>query len=77
MYVVELTNGTTIEGIISADTPTAITLRHEDGREDVIARQDIEDMYASTISAMPTELEKQIDVHQMADLLAYVKSRRL
>ncbi len=76
MYVVELASGGSTEGIIASDTPTAITLRHEDGKEDVIARKDIKGMYASTLSAMPADMEKQINLQQMADLLKFLKSGR-
>jgi hypothetical protein len=33
-------------------------------------------MYATNLSAMPADLEKQIDVQQMADLLEFIKSNR-
>jgi hypothetical protein len=31
-------------------------------------------MYATNLSAMPADLEKQINVQQMSDLLAFIKS---
>jgi putative heme-binding domain-containing protein len=37
-YVVDTRSGGMIEGIMSAQTPTTITIRHEAGREDVIRR---------------------------------------
>ena len=51
-----------------------MALRHEDGKEDLIQRKDIKNMYVTNLSAMPGDLEKQIDVQQMADLLEYVKN---
>jgi hypothetical protein len=33
----------------------------------VISRKDIKRMYVSNLSAMPADLEKQIDLKQMAD----------
>jgi len=53
-----------------------VTLRHEDGKEDVIQRQDIKTMYATNLSAMPADLEKQVSGEQMADLLEYLKTVR-
>jgi putative heme-binding domain-containing protein len=73
-YVVETVSGSTIDGVIGAQTPTSVALRHEDGKEDVIQRQDIKQMYVTNLSAMPGDLEKQIDLQQMADLLEYVKT---
>ena len=73
-YVVETVSGATLDGVIGAQTPTSIALRHEDGKEDVIQRKDIKQMYVTNLSAMPGDLEKQIDIQQMADLLEYVKT---
>jgi len=71
-YVVETTGGT-FDGVLGAQTPTTIALRHEDGKEDIIQRKDIKQMYVTNVSAMPGDLEKQIDVQQMADLLEFLK----
>ena len=71
-YVVETTSGT-FDGVLGAQTPTTIALRHEDGKEDIIQRKDIKQMYVTNVSAMPGDMEKQIDVQQMADLLEFLK----
>jgi putative heme-binding domain-containing protein len=75
-YVVELASGGSLDGVIGPQTPTTITLRHEDGKEDVIPRQAIKQMYATTLSAMPADLDKQVDPQQMADLLEFLKTGR-
>ncbi|HVP48532.1 MAG TPA: PVC-type heme-binding CxxCH protein [Bryobacteraceae bacterium] len=72
-YVVETTGGT-FDGVVGAQTPTTIALRHEDGKEDIIQRKDIKQMYVTNVSAMPGDLEKQIDIQQMADLLEFLKT---
>lgn len=73
-YVVETVSGGNYDGVMGPQTPTTITLRHEDGKEDVIQRQDIKNMYVTNLSAMPADLEKQISVDQMANLLAFLKT---
>jgi putative heme-binding domain-containing protein len=73
-YVVETVSGGNYDGVIGAQTSTTVALRHEDGKEDLIQRKDIKNMYVTNLSAMPGDLEKQIDVQQMADLLEYVKN---
>jgi putative membrane-bound dehydrogenase-like protein len=73
-YVVEIASGATIDGVLGPQTPTAIVLKHEEGKQDVIQRNDIRNMYAANMSAMPADLEKQLDVQKMADLLQYIKS---
>ena len=72
-YVVETTGGT-LDGVLGAQTSTTIALRHEDGKEDIIQRKDIRQMYVTNVSAMPGDLEKQIDIQQMADLLEFLKT---
>jgi putative heme-binding domain-containing protein len=73
-YVVETVSGATLDGVLGGQTATTVTLKHEEGKQDVIQRKDIRNMYATNLSAMPADLEKQIDTQQMADLLAYLKS---
>jgi putative heme-binding domain-containing protein len=75
-YIVETKASGMLEGVMSAQTPTTITLRHEDGREDVIRRTDIKSMRVASLSAMPADLDRQITVDQMADLLNFLKSAR-
>ncbi len=71
--MIETAGGGTIDGVIGQQTPTTITLKHEDGKEDVIQRKDIKTMYITNLSAMPGDLEKQVSVAQMTDLLEYLK----
>jgi len=40
------------------------------GKEDVIQRQDIKNMYVTNLSAMPGDMEKQLNLQQMADVIA-------
>ena len=72
-YVVETSAGI-LDGVLGAQTPTTIALRHEDGKEDIIQRKDIKEMYVTNVSAMPNDLEKQITKQQMADLLEFLKN---
>jgi putative membrane-bound dehydrogenase-like protein len=75
-YVVETVSGGTFDGVIGpkGQSPTTVTLRHEDGKEDVIQRQDIKNMYVTNLSAMPGDMEKQVNLQQMADVIEYVKA---
>ena len=74
VYVVETASAGTIEGVMGPQTSTTITLRQEEGKEQVIRRQDIRTLYAANLSAMPENLEEQVDVQQMSDLLEYLKT---
>jgi putative membrane-bound dehydrogenase-like protein len=73
-YVVETYSGATLDGVLGPQTSTTITLKHEEGRQDVVQRKDIKNMYAANLSAMPADLEKQIGTQKMADLLEFVKT---
>jgi len=75
-YVVETFGSGTLDGVMGPQSPATISLRHEDGKEDIIQRQDIKNMYVTNLSAMPGDLEKQVDTQQMADLLEYLKTVR-
>jgi len=71
-YVVEKVSGGMSEGVVGSQTPTSITLRQEEGKEIVIPRSDIKRMYASNLSAMPADLDRQVSIQQMADLLSFI-----
>jgi putative heme-binding domain-containing protein len=73
-YVVETRSSGIIEGVLGPQTPTTITIRHEEGKEDVIRRDDIKEMRITNLSAMPADLDKQVSVDQMADLLKFLKT---
>ncbi len=75
-YVVETKSGGIIEGVMGPQSPTTITIRHEEGKQDVIRRDDIKDMHIANLSAMPEDLDKQVSVEQMADLLKFLKTTR-
>ena len=73
-YVIETKSSGIVDGVLGPQSPTTITLRHEDGKEDVIRREDIQAMRVSNLSAMPDDLDKQVSVDQMADLLKFLKT---
>jgi putative heme-binding domain-containing protein len=75
-YVVETSSGVTVDGVLGPQTATTLALKHEEGKQDVIQRKDIKSMYATNLSAMPGDLEKQINIQQMSDLLEFLKSTR-
>jgi putative heme-binding domain-containing protein len=73
LWIAELTGGTRVTGVIGAETPTSVTFRRAGGGETTVAREQIESMRISELSAMPDGLEAQIDLQQMADLIAFIK----
>jgi putative heme-binding domain-containing protein len=74
LWIVTLTDGSTLAGVMGHEAPTAVTLRVAGGIETVVPRTQIQSMRISDASAMPEGLEAQIDLQQMADLIAFLKS---
>ena len=74
MWSVTLNNGDAVQGIISTETPTALTITNVDGAVRIIGRQDIQSLKALNMSAMPTGLEEKITQQQMSDLLSFIRS---
>jgi putative membrane-bound dehydrogenase-like protein len=73
-YLVETVDGSTITGVVGAETPDSLTLRRAKGEQDIVRRDQIKTLRSLSVSGMPADLENQIDVAQMADLLAFLKS---
>ena len=76
LWNVTLNSGESIQGIIASETPGAITLRSSGSPEKTIRREDIKAIKALTTSAMPSGLDKLINIQEMADLLAYLKANK-
>jgi putative heme-binding domain-containing protein len=71
-YVVETDDGRTLTGMIAAETATSVTLKRGEGASDTVLRVKIAQMQSTGMSIMPEGLEKQLDKHAMADLIAYL-----
>ena len=63
-----------LTGIVTAETPTSITLRRAEGGEDVILRGNLQSLRATTVSLMPVGLEKELKPQDVADLFAYLRT---
>jgi putative heme-binding domain-containing protein len=72
-YVVVDDSGRTSTGLILAETSNSITLGREKGVNEVILKQNIEQIRSSGKSLMPEGLEKTVDPQSLADLLAFLK----
>jgi putative heme-binding domain-containing protein len=72
-YVVRLTDGRVLTGLISADTDAGLTLKRAQNQEETIPRTDIEEMITSGKSLMPEGVEQKVTPQEMADLIAYLK----
>jgi putative heme-binding domain-containing protein len=73
-YVALTKNGLTLTGVLAGETGTSITLLGQEGKQQVILRNDLEELLGSDKSAMPEGVEKDLQPQDVADLLAYVRS---
>ncbi len=64
--------GRTVTGILSADSPTSITLTRDKGETETLLKQNLEALRSTGKSLMPEGLEKDISPAQMADLLSFL-----
>ena len=71
-FTVATKDGRLITGLVASETANSVTLRRQEGKEDVVLRSDIEEMTASGQSFMAEGLEKELTQRDMADLLAFL-----
>lgn len=75
-YTIVTKKGETLSGLMHHQSPASVTLREGGGKDTVIARSDIKEMFASGLSLMPEELETDMQPQAMADLLAFLQQPR-
>jgi putative membrane-bound dehydrogenase-like protein len=73
-FTVATVDGRVMNGLVANESATAVTLRRQDGKEDVLLRSQIEEMAASGQSLMPEGIEKDLKPRDLADLIAYLAS---
>lgn len=69
-------SGKSFNGLIRRETPDEITLATGAKEEVRISRDEIEEIRPGTVSIMPAGLDTQLTKEQIADLLAFLKSRQ-
>lgn len=69
-------SGKSFNGLIRRETADEITLATGAREEARISRDDIEEIRPGTVSIMPAGLDTQLTKEQIADLLAFLKSRQ-
>jgi putative heme-binding domain-containing protein len=69
-------DGRSHNGLIISQTGDEVVLATGPNQEVRLARGDIEEQQQSNVSIMPAGLDKQLTEQELADLLAFLKSRR-
>jgi putative heme-binding domain-containing protein len=73
-YVVRLTDGRQVNGVLLEETGASITLAAPEGKQTVIPRSEVEQLKSSGKSLMPEGVEKDITPTEAADMIAYLAS---
>jgi putative heme-binding domain-containing protein len=74
-YTVLTKSDREISGVIAVETPNSVTLRNAGGTDETILRSDIKELTSSRLSFMPDGFENTLKPQDMADLIAYIRSR--
>ena len=73
-FTIATRDGRVLNGMVANESATAVTLRRQEGKEDVLLRSQIEDMTSSGQSLMPEGIEKDLKPRDFADLIAFLAS---
>ena len=71
-FSIATVNGRVLSGLIASESATSVTLRRQEGKDEVLLRSDIDEMTTSGQSLMPEGLEKDLTARDLADLIAYI-----
>ena len=75
IYIVAKTDGIVLNGMMSGESRTAITLIDTEGKENQIAREDIDELIRSRKSVMPEGFEKQMSAAEITSLLEFLTDK--
>jgi putative membrane-bound dehydrogenase-like protein len=73
-YLATTKNGLTYTGLLASETGNSVTLIGADGKKHDILRSELDDLVSTGKSTMPDGLEKDINVNEMGDLLAFLRT---
>lgn len=71
-YTVVTNGGRVLNGLLVEDSPQRIVLKVQGGKQEVVARSDVDEFKVNEISLMPEQLEKQLTSQEIVDLFAYL-----
>jgi putative heme-binding domain-containing protein len=71
-FTVATADGRVINGLLVEDSPQRVVLKVQGGKQEIIARDDIDELKVSELSLMPEQLERQLTPQEIVDLFAYL-----
>jgi putative membrane-bound dehydrogenase-like protein len=73
-YLAVTKAGRTFTGILASETATSIILKSQEGKEQVLLRNELDELHTAGKSLMPEGLEKDLTKQNLADLIAFLAS---
>ena len=74
-YKVVTLDGRVFTGLRVSDTADAVVIRESTGRDVRVAKDDVDELSAQSVSLMPDNAVSELSYDQFIDLLAFLKSR--
>ncbi len=71
-YLAITDDGRQYSGVLAAETGESLTLRAQEGKDQVLLRKNIETLQRTGKSLMPEGLERDLSGQDLADVMAYV-----
>lgn len=66
------TEGRVVTGLVAEESDQRIVLKVQGGKQEVVPRNEIEEMKTSELSLMPEDLEKTLNMQEIVDLFAFI-----
>ena len=60
-------------GLLASESPTSLTLRQAEGKQETVLRKEIEELRAMSVSMMPEDMFKTVGPKDLADLLSWLR----
>jgi len=76
MISVATRSGQVVAGILAEETATTLKLRRAEGVEETLLRSEVDELRSTGKSLMPEALEQNINLQEMADLIAFLREGR-
>ena len=75
-YAVLTVSGRVLTGQLASESPTSITLKQQEGKQQVILRKEIDELKVSPVSMMPANLIETLSPQDVADVIAWLRQPR-
>jgi putative heme-binding domain-containing protein len=66
------TKGRVVTGLVAEESDQRIVLKVQGGKQEIVPRNQIEEMKTSELSLMPEDVEKTLNMQEIADLFAFI-----